>query len=244
MAGASNEGGQTVSTPISGRELEGRTVYSSDGEKLGKVHDVLVDETGSMRYVRVRSGWFGTRHHTIPVTGFTEDGDKLLTPYTKAQFESAPTFEDDDELGVEYQDAIDRHYGQGRRTTDDAMTRSEEELRVGTRERDAGRVRLHKRVETEPVSETVTTRHERARLEREPITDANVDRAMSGPDISEQEHEMTLHDEEVVVEKRTVPRERVRLTKDVVTEDETITDEVRKERIEVEGEVSDKPRRR
>ena len=128
-----------MSTRNAGRELEGRTVYSSDGEKLGKVDHVLMDEAGAARYVEVKSGWFGMRRHTIPVTGFSSDRGNLITPYTKAQFESAPTFADDDEIGDEDQRTIDRHYGVDvRGWSDEAMTRSEEDLRIGTRERDAG----------------------------------------------------------------------------------------------------------
>jgi uncharacterized protein (TIGR02271 family) len=121
-------------------------------------------------------------------------------------------------------------------TTDDAMTRSEEELRVGTRERESGRVRLRKYVVTEEVQQTVPVRREEVRVEREPITDANLDRAMDGPGISEEEHEVVLHAEEPVVDKRAVPKERVRLDKDVVTEEQTVSDEVRSERIDVEGD--------
>ena len=121
-------------------------------------------------------------------------------------------------------------------TTDDAMTRSEEELRVGTREREAGRARLRKWVETEPVSTTVETRHETVRVEREPITDANVGDAMEGPEISEEEHEVVLHSEEPVVEKRAVPKERVRLGKETVAEETEVSDTVRKEQIEADGD--------
>jgi uncharacterized protein (TIGR02271 family) len=120
-------------------------------------------------------------------------------------------------------------------TTDDAMTRSEEELRVGTREREAGRARLRKYVVTENVTTTVPVSHEEVRLEREPITDANRGAAVDGPDISEEEHEVVLHEEEVVVEKRTVPKERVRLDTETVTEDREVSEEVRKEQIEAEG---------
>jgi uncharacterized protein (TIGR02271 family) len=122
-------------------------------------------------------------------------------------------------------------------TTDDAMTRSEEELRVGTERRETGRARLRKYVETENVQQTVPVQREEVRVEREPITDANVDDALDGPDISEEEHEVTLHTEEPVVEKRTVPKERVRLDKDVHTGEETVSDEVRKERIEADGDA-------
>jgi uncharacterized protein (TIGR02271 family) len=119
--------------------------------------------------------------------------------------------------------------------TDDAMTRSEEELRVGTTSRESGRARLRKYVVTEQVEKTVPVQREEVRIEREPITDANVDSALDGPEISEEEHEITLHAEEPVVEKRTVPKERVRLEKDAVTEDRTVSEEVRKERIDTDG---------
>jgi uncharacterized protein (TIGR02271 family) len=122
-------------------------------------------------------------------------------------------------------------------TTDDAMTRSEEELRVGTETRERGRARLRKYVVTEPQQVTVPVRREEVRVEREPITDANLDAATSGPAISEEEHEVTLREEEVVVDKRAVPKERVRLDTETVTEERQVADEVRKEQIEVEGDV-------
>jgi uncharacterized protein (TIGR02271 family) len=141
--------------------------------------------------------------------------------------------------GREYDDDAARSTGRdvSGPTTDDAMTRSEEELRVGTQRRETGRARLRKFVVTENVEQTVPVTREEVRLEREPITDANVDAATSGPEISEDEHEVTLHAEEPVVEKRTVPKERVRLERDTVTDEQTVSDEVRKERIDQEGDV-------
>jgi len=96
-------------------------------------------------------------------------------------------------------------------------------------------VRLRKHVETEDVSKTVPVMREEARVQREPITDANVDEATSGPDIAEGEHEVVLREEEVVAEKRTVPKERVRLDKDVVQEEQQVSETVAKEQIEVDG---------
>jgi uncharacterized protein (TIGR02271 family) len=119
--------------------------------------------------------------------------------------------------------------------TDEAMTRSEEELRVGTLEREAGRARLRKYVVTESVTKTVPVQREEVRVEREPITDANRDEAMSGADVSEEEHEVVLYEEEPVVEKRVVPKERVRLDKETVSEQREVTEEVRKEQIDTEG---------
>ena len=120
--------------------------------------------------------------------------------------------------------------------TDDAMTRSEEEVRVGTRERETGRARLKKYIVEDQVTETVPVRTERARVEREPITDANVDDAMSGGDLTEEEHEVTLRSEEAVADKRVVPKERVRLDKDVETSEQQVSETTRKEQIDVVGD--------
>jgi uncharacterized protein (TIGR02271 family) len=127
-------------------------------------------------------------------------------------------------------------YDRTGRASDEAMTRSEEELAVGTQARERGRARLRKYVTTEEQQVTVPVQREEARVEREPITDANLDAATSGPDITEAEHEVTLREEEPVVEKRTVPKERVRLDTDTVTEERQVGEEVRKEQIEVEGD--------
>jgi uncharacterized protein (TIGR02271 family) len=128
-------------------------------------------------------------------------------------------------------------------TTDEAMTRSEERVTVGTAAREAGRARLRKYVVTENVTQTVPVSHEEVRLEREPITDANIGEATAGPDISEEEHEVILHAEQPVVQKETVPVERVRLDKETVTDQQTVSEEVRKEQIELEGDESSTDRR-
>ena len=115
---------------------------------------------------------------------------------------------------------------------DGAMTRSEERLHVGTEQVQAGRARLRKYVVTENVTQTVPVSHEEVRLEREPITDANRGQATSGSDISEEEHEVTLHAERPVVTKDTVPVERVRLGTQTVTEDHQVSETLRKEQID------------
>ncbi|MER6343390.1 PRC and DUF2382 domain-containing protein [Streptomyces sp. NPDC001595] len=128
-----------------------------------------------------------------------------------------------------------------RTVEDDAMTRSEERMHVGVERREAGRARLRKYVVTEEVERTVPVRHEEVRVEREPITDENRDAAMSGPEISEAEHEVVLHEERPVVETEAVPVERVRLTAEEETEQETVRGRVRKERIEGDARPADDP---
>ena len=126
--------------------------------------------------------------------------------------------------------------------TDDAMTRSEEELRVGTTERETGRVRLRKYIVTDEVQQTVPVKREEVRIEREPITDANRDEAYSGGDLTEDEHEVTLHAEEPVVEKKTVAKERVRLDKDVEVDERTVSEDVRREEIDIDEDASTRNR--
>jgi stress response protein YsnF len=72
------------------------------------------------------------------------------------------------------------------------------------------------------------------RIEREPITDANRGAAESGPAISEEEHEVVLHGEVPVVDKDVEAVERIRLNKETVTEQQTVTDQVRKERVDLD----------
>lgn len=123
------------------------------------------------------------------------------------------------------------------RETDDAMTRSEERLTVGKQSVETGRARLRKYVVTENVTQTVPVSREEVRVEREPITEANRGAAMSGGDLTEEEHEVTLHSEQAVVNKETVPVERVRLGKETVTEEQQVSEQVRKEVIETDGGV-------
>ena len=139
--------------------------------------------------------------------------------------------------------ALRRHRTRGTATpTDDAMTRSEERLRVGRRKVERGRARLRKTVQTRRATATVPVEREEARVEREPITDANRDRAMRGPELSDAEHEVVLHEQRPVAHKEVVPKERVRLDTDKVKDRRKVARKLRKERIEVEEEPAD-PRR-
>jgi uncharacterized protein (TIGR02271 family) len=122
--------------------------------------------------------------------------------------------------------------------TDEAMTRSEEHLNVGTQRVEAGRARLRKFVTTEQQTVNVPVAHEEVRVEREPITDANRDAALDGPAISEEEHEVVLHADQPVVTTEAVPVERVRLGTETVTENQTVSGEVRKEQVEVDDAAS------
>jgi uncharacterized protein (TIGR02271 family) len=139
--------------------------------------------------------------------------------------------------------ALRNHDGRrGGPSTDEAMTRSEEELRVGRRKAERGRARLRKTVETDRATATVPVEREELRVEREPITDANRDQAMQGPALSEAEHEVVLHEQRPVAHKEVVPKERVRLGTEKVKDQREVGRKLRKERIELEEDPTE-PRR-
>jgi uncharacterized protein (TIGR02271 family) len=244
---------------------QGRTMVDPAGDKLGTIDAIyLDDETGQPEWATVTRGLFSAKAAFVPLAQAQDMGDSVQVPYDKQQVTDAPSPQADGQLSQDEEAALYRHYGMeysesrsdsglpagtaddrdtvGRDTsgptTDDAMTRSEEELQVGTQTRERGRARLRKYVVTEDQQVTVPVSREEVRVEREPITDANLDAATSGPAISEEEHEVTLREEQVVVDKRAVPKERVRLDKDTVTEQRQVSEEVRKEQIEVDGDQS------
>jgi uncharacterized protein (TIGR02271 family) len=113
------------------------------------------------------------------------------------------------------------------------LTRSEERVDVGTEMLETGRARLHKYVDTEPVEQAVHVYHEEVEIERIPVTP---DDQVSNVTMAEDQQEVILHEERAVFRKEAVPVERVRLVVRRVEEDRTFRDEVRKERIEVEGD--------
>ena len=239
------------------RGWQGRTLLDRDGNRIGSIDAIyLDDQTGQPEWALVNTGLFGTKASFVPLAQATPTDQEVRVPYDKQLVKDAPRVDPDGHLSEAEERQLWRHYGldydrttrrrptgrdtSGRDTsgptTDDAMTRSEEELRVGTTERERGRVRLRKYVTTEQVEQTVPVQRERVRMEREPITDANLDAATSGPEISEAEHEVILREEEPVVEKRVVPKERVRLDKDTITDEERVAEQVRKEQIDIDDQ--------
>ena len=253
------------------REVIGSTAYSTDGDKLGKVGQLFLDDqTGRPEFVTVNTGLFGTNETFIPIAEADFNGDRLTVPFTKDQVKDAPNVAaEGGHLDPDEEQRLYQHYsiadpfdsadyagtGTGTDTgyetgtvghdvsgpeTDEAMTRSEERLQVGKTEQEAGRVRLRKYVTTDTETETVPVRKERATIEREPITDGNVGEALDGPAISEEEHEVVLHEERAVADTTAEPVERVRVGKETVTEQETVSGEVRKEQIEVDGEIDER----
>ena len=229
-------------------EMRGAPVYASDGDQIGKVEEIFLDDqTRKPEWIGIGTGFFGTKRVLVPVTGAEVDGGELRVPYAKDQVQNSPDI-DGDEISQSLESELYSYYGleYSEQRSDSGLpegapsggadlegdlsvTRSEEELAVGTRDVETGRVRLRKYVETEPVEMDVALQQETAQVRTEQI-----DQPVSGVEIGEQEIEVPLHGEEAVVEKKTVARERVSIDKDVETEQATVSDEVRRERVEVD----------
>ena len=265
----------------------GYTVYDPDGDKIGKVDDLFVDENDQPEYIGVKMGLLGTSSTLIPwqIVEVRETDSTLIVSADDAHVKDGPTFDDDQDITPEFESEVYSYYGlqqsgsaedrgtysdyygnsgevgpgmregdtesgefRGHAEDDEGVSqsagsdlededelrvqRSEEELRAGTREREAGSMRVRKRVRTDRESIEVPTRHEEVSVERVPV-----EGEASEAEIGDEEVSVPVTEEEVVVEKRPVVKEEVRIRKDVVEDTETVEEDVRREEVEVEDET-------
>src|SRR3712207_6238591 len=113
------------------------------------------------------------------------------------------------------------------------VQRTEEELRTGTREREAGRLNVRKRVRTDREQVRVPTRREEVSVEHVPVNEER-----TGAEIGEDEVSVPVVEEEVVVDKRPVIKEEVRVRKDVVEDEEVVEEDVRKEEVDIDDQTT------
>ena len=249
-----------ISSDQAGMLIDGGQVIGSDGEKIGTVGQVYLDnETGNPSWVTVKTGWFGTSESFVPLDEATVDGSTVTVPYDKATVKDAPHHDVDAELTPQEEQDLYAYYGltHAGRTTDRTdgdfartgaadtearstsaspdtgegyITRSEEQLRVGTRQVEAGRARLRKFVVTEQQTVTVPVSHEEVTVVREPIAAGEVTNAVIGDDVVE----VVLTEDQVVVDKQAVAVEKVKLGTQTVTEEQQVTEAVRKEQVELD----------
>ena len=251
------------------RELEetyaGYEVRDPQGEKIGKVDDLFVDENDRPEYIGVKMGFLGLSGTTLIPAEITtvDDAHELIEVLAeKDKVKEAPGFDDDQEITPELEREIHEYYGLepaegierepygpypgaerevvAERGEDDLedrdelrVQRTEEELRAGTREREAGRLNVRKRVHTERERLEVPTRHEEVTVERVPVDE----RGASEAEIGEDEVSIPVVEEEVVVEKRPVVKEELRIRKEVVEDEEVVEEDIRKEEVEIEDET-------
>jgi uncharacterized protein (TIGR02271 family) len=223
----------------------GYEVYDRNGERLGQVDDLFIDEHDQPEYIGVKMGFLGTRSTLIPIEIARIQESWIEVPVDKSTAKNAPAFDYHEEITPDYEERVRSHYGLGgsrepadRRGAYDnyygdevRVQRSEEELVAGTREREAGILNVRKRVRTDREQVRVPTRHEEVSVERVPVEGQEASEAEIGDD----EVSVPVVEEEVVVEKRPVVKEELRIRKDVVQDEELVEDDVRREEVEIEG---------
>jgi uncharacterized protein (TIGR02271 family) len=295
---ASHEEGRTDDTDeeAGGLAYEERyadyDVHDRDGERLGHVDALFIDEDDRPEYIGVKMGLLGTRSTLLPwatVTRADEEGGYLEVDVDKETAANGPAFEDDQEITPELERQVRSYYGieqaaedrgaydgdyrtgaeqagttagpgdlgtaagaatgrlRGRRDGGEALSqprsdpaaegeirvqRSEEELVAGTREREAGAMRIRKRVRTDRERVEVPVRREEVRVERVAVSEET-----TGAEIGEEEVVVPVTETEVVVSKRPVVKEEIRIHKDVVEGTEVVEEDVRREEIDVVDET-------
>jgi uncharacterized protein (TIGR02271 family) len=239
-------------------QYAGYTVYDPDGDKIGKVDDLFLDENEQPEYIGVKMGLLGTSSTLIPwqMVEVRESDSSLIVSADDGHVKDGPTFDDDREITPEFESEVYSYYGLQSTATEDRgsyagyssedtvddtvedrdelrVQRTEEELAAGTREREAGAMRVRKRVRTDREQIEVPTRREEVSVERVPVEgDA------SEAEIGEDEVVVPVTEEEVVVSKRPVAKEEVRIKKDVVEDTEVVEEDVRREEIDIDDDTS------
>lgn len=94
------------------KDLFNATAYDKDGEKLGDVNEVFVDDqSGQPTFVEVNHGLFGMNSSLVPLRGHDFSGDDLKLGFSKDRIKDAPDFDSDKPLTPEAQSDIFKHYG-------------------------------------------------------------------------------------------------------------------------------------
>jgi uncharacterized protein (TIGR02271 family) len=235
-------------------------VHDQAGNKIGSVHNFWVDPSGQPAFLGVKTGWIFGKNHVVPVhTAQVNDRQRIVRlPFSEDKIKNAPSFDADSELSERNIEEIYRYYNlqqpqwptqaQGTqaalRTAETSgresgtIKLSEEQLKVGKREVQAGGVRLRKVIRTEIVNRPVELKREEIVIERVPAAGTTAGGAQfQGEDLF-----IPLRREEAVVEKEARVREEVRISKKATTEQQTVSGEVRREDVEVEQEGQGKPR--
>ena len=207
--------------------FEGYEVYDPNGEKIGKVDDLFVDENDQPEYLGVKMGFLGTKSTLIPweIASADEEGHRIEVSVEKGKAKDGPAFDDDREITPEYENEVRSYYGlQGMQGSEQRGSYGEYygdepgHVGPGIREGDTetGEFRGHSE-DDEGVNQ-------------------------SGTDDLEDEVVIPVTEEEVVTEKRPVAKEEIRVRKDAVQDEEVVEEDVRKEEVDVDDETE--PRNR
>lgn len=213
-------------------------------------------------WLAITTGWFGTSSSIAPIVGSSVHDGGLQIDVDKDTVKDAPSINDDDALTgadeirlyehyhidptgggdayvakqrAQHGYAVDRRADQDFDVEEAALTRREEELKVDTHSEETGKVRLRKYVTTEQETITVPVEKEHVVVEREPASGTST-KSASG-EIGEEVAEMTVHEDRVDAETQVVDKEEIRATKEHESDTEKVQADLRKEHVDVEGDV-------
>lgn len=242
--------------------VAGYDVYGKNDEHIGKVSSIWTDQQGQPAYVGVKTAWLLGKTHVVPAYGamVNNQDERIRLPYTEDDVKNAPNFDPEAELDATKQQevysyyrtrgprmpefrgetsrtesrtttpAAERETSRTARTGEEArMQLSEEQLKVGKRQVEAGGVRLRKIVRTETVNQPVELKREEVVVERVPATE----RRPGDKAFKDEELYIPLCREEPVIEKEAHVREEVRARKDVTTERQNVSGQVRREDVDI-----------
>lgn len=235
--------------------LFGFEVVGNDGNSIGKVDNIWMDETRQPAFFGIQTGWLFGQIHVVPAHRSEVNFQKrnIRLPYSEEKVKGAPSYDPSVDLTPEQEHEVYRYYNiessqaearqtraretearrpRAERGTDEQTVQlNEEQVEVGKRDVGTGGVRLRKVIRTERVNEPVELKHEDIEIERVPA-----DQARKGPpaDLQEEEIYIPLRQEEAVVHKETKPTEQVHVSKKTKTEKKDISETRRKEDLEIE----------
>ena len=245
------------------QRLIGYEVQDSADNNIGKVNNLWTDENGQPIFLGVKTGWIFGKNHVVPVGSAEVNAARKLIrlPFTVEQIKNAPAFDEDVDISEYEQDRIFSHYGVARQSLGGGVPPSvreermetsmpttaeertvqlkEEQLKVGKRQVEAGGVRLHKIVRTETINQPVELSREEIVIERVPGNQA------ATPDARFEDEDIfiPLRREEPVVQKEARVREEVRVGKKTEIDRQQVTEQVRKEDLQVDKNLGTKTRR-
>lgn len=220
-------------------DYHGWPVLDGAGQRVGTVDALVEGAEGRARFLGLRAGPLGGSYTLLPVAlvEVSEEEQQIRTPWSRERIDSAPRYDDGGPLGAELQSAVHEHLGREPSRSSlqgEGLVRSEEELHVRADRRSYGAARLHKTVELEEVARQVPVHADFVQMHEIDVADPEADSGrierMANGDVS-----VPVFEERLVVHKRLVVTRRVLLARERrVIREQTVSDVLRRERIEFE----------
>ncbi|MCG7431616.1 PRC and DUF2382 domain-containing protein [Kocuria indica] len=197
------------------------TAYGSDGDKIGKVEQVFLDDnSGEPTFLTVNTGLFGAKENFVPVKGARQDGDRVVLPYTKDVIKDAPKVDADQHLSPAEEEELYRYY---ELNYDDGRTAGTDRDRTTAAAGTAG-------VAGTAAADRGVTDRDVADRDRDAVAQDRRDVAATAGD----EASVVRHEERLNVGTQEREAGHARLRKYVVTDHETVDVPVEREEVTVE----------